>query len=306
MLGEIWSNETYYRSAVLVLGGILLLALVLIPFRSRHPGFIAAWASLKSWFFAAPILFLVFGMPAPWPLIGVAIATTFCAKEFFQLSGMYHKSSFVWVVYLGIWAQALCIHYSLEGLYDIMPMIVMSLILCVPLILNSYKNMVQYMALSLINFVFMGWGLLHMARIYQFPEGPLHLIYMIVLTEVCDNVALASSRIFGKYKLVGQITHKRSLEGLLISFVFTLTLAYGLKNMVTHQYDYYWLVAGLVAFLGGSLGDLAITVIRKDLGVKDMGAFIWGRGGILDVMDRWIVVAPLYFYAIIYVSRWLS
>ncbi|MGE3974253.1 MAG: phosphatidate cytidylyltransferase [Bdellovibrionales bacterium] len=306
MFGEIWSNETYSQTVMYVLGGIITLAAILAPFKSRHPGFIAAWASLKSWFFAAPLLFFVFGLPAPWPLVGVTIATTFCAKEFFQLTGMYHKTVFVWIVYIGIWANTLSTYYSLEGLYDQMPMIVMAFILLIPIIFNTYKNMIQYMALSLINFMFMGWGLLHIAKIYQFPEGPFHLIYMILLTEVCDNVTLASSRIFNKHRLVSQITHRRTVEGLGIAFVLTMALAYGLRTMVTHQYDYYWMVAGFVAFFGSSIADLAITVIRKDLGVKDMGAFIWGRGGILDVMDRWIVVAPLYFYTIIYVSRWLQ
>jgi phosphatidate cytidylyltransferase len=86
-----------------------------------------------------------------------------------------------------------------------------------------------------------------------------------------------------------------------VSFAFTIGIAYALRYIFPHEHEYYWLVAGAVAFVSGSLGDLALSVIRRDLGVKDMGVFIWGRGGILDLMDRMIFVAPIYFYAL----KWL-
>ncbi|MGZ3653322.1 MAG: phosphatidate cytidylyltransferase, partial [Bdellovibrionota bacterium] len=58
----------------------------------------------------------------------------------------------------------------------------------------------------------------------------------------------------------------------------------------------YWLVAGLVASVGGLFGDLIMMVMRKDAGVKDVGPFILGRGDFLQRMDRLIFVAPIYYY----------
>ncbi|MEQ1878813.1 MAG: phosphatidate cytidylyltransferase, partial [Bdellovibrionia bacterium] len=58
-----------------------------------------------------------------------------------------------------------------------------------------------------------------------------------------------------------------------------------------------------VAFLVGSLGDLVLAVIRRDLGVKDRGAFILGRGTLLDLMDRIIFAAPIYYYSILILRR---
>jgi len=297
MFSDVWNDPVYYNTALLSIGGITLLAAMVIPLRNYHPYFNAIWASLKSWFFAAPILFLVIGLERPWPLVGVTVATIFCAKEFFQITGMYHRSMFVWIVYLGILIQALCVYYQWPGLYDQMPMIVLAAIMFVPLIRNSYKSMLQYMALSTFNFLFMGWGLLHMGRVLELPEGPKQIIFMVLLSEACDNVALSWSGLFGKIKILDKISHRRTLDGTFVSLIFTLCFAYLLKNMFAQENTNQWIIAGLSAFAASSLGDLILGVIRRDLGVKDVGLFIWGRGGILDLMDRMIFVAPIYYYA---------
>lgn len=301
MLGQPWSDPVYTNTAMLVISAIFVVAVILFPFRKKQPAVMASWASIKSWIFAAPLFFFAVGLPDPWPLVGITAVAIFCAKEFFQITGMYHRSFFVWLVYFGIIGQALCIYYEHPVLYDRMPMIMTALIMMVPLVRNNYKFMVQYTALSVFNFIFMGWGILHMGRILLLPEGHLHLIYVIVLAEAADNIALGAGRVVGRTKILDKISGRRTVEGAIVSIGFTLWIAYALRNIFTNEAENFWLVAGTVAYVSGSLGDLALAVIRRDLGVKDQGAFIWGRGGILDLLDRMIFVAPIYWYAL----KWL-
>jgi phosphatidate cytidylyltransferase len=292
-----WSNPVFQETSYLILGVLFLLGIAVFPFRKKRSTLVSAWASLQSWLIAAPVIIISLGLGKPWSLVALMLASILGAKEFFQITGMYHRSSFVWLTYIGIMGLAASIYFDLPELYNLMPMIVLGGLCLIPLYLNEYKNMVQYLALSLFNFIFLGWGFLHLAKINQFENGHLMVIYIVMLTEVCDNIALASSSLFGRQKLADKITSRRTLEGFFISFVLTLLLAYGMRHLLPNSSVQNWVTAGLVAFLVGSLGDLVLAMIRRDLGVKDRGAFILGRGTLLDLMDRIIFAAPIYFYS---------
>ena len=56
------------------------------------------------------------------------------------------------------------------------------------------------------------------------------------------------------------------------------------------------ILTGLIVGIAGQLGDLSLSVLKRDLGIKDMGVVIRGHGGILDRIDSLIYVAPLFFH----------
>ncbi len=295
-----WGNPLFKQLAIIVLVFLGIVGAILFPLRKKNTHLAAAWASLQSWLFFTPVLFLMLAAGDPWPLVGITLISLFCMKEFFQLTGMYHKSFFIWITYLGCLALALSTYYEYPMLYNLLPMIFLGVISLIPIALNEAKNMLQYIALSLLCMIFVGWAFMHTAWIVKLPQGAFYLIYIILLTELCDNVALAVSRLFGKKKVVDQITPKRTLEGLIISIVVTLAAAYGLRIILPIESQMNWWIYGLTAALVGGTGDLILAVIRRDLGVKDYGIFIIGRGGLLDRMDRLIFVAPIYSYLLRY------
>lgn len=292
----LWSDPLYRETVLLIWGSLFVIGIAHYSIRNRNVHTQAAWASVKSWLFAAPILLTLMGLKPPWPLVVMTALAMGGAKIFFQLMGMYHRSNFVWATYLGVIALALAVHFERMEIYNLMPMMFLGAICLIPIMRNSAKQMIQYIALTLMGFCFLGWSFMHLGWIWSLDKGPFMAIYIILLTETCDNIYLMLSRQIGHIKLFSRITPRRTLEAFLIAIAFTLFLAWAMRHLLPVRSEPYWIASGLVAALGGSLGDLVLSVVRRDLGIKDVGVFILGRGDLLTIMDRLIFVAPIFYY----------
>lgn len=299
---QIWNEPIYVQTFSIVMGVLLTLTVVFFFLRARSPQLQAGWASLLSWSIATPILFALLGASGNWALIGLGIVSVMAFKIFFQLTGMYHRSYFVWISYLGVAALCYLIHIGSREIYNMMPMIFFAAICLIPIVRNSHKQMIQYMALTLMAFMFLGWSFLHMGWILELERGPYLAIYITILTEVFDNLSLAVSRFFGTHKMFSRITPRRNWEGFFVAAPLTLLLAFSFRHLLPVQSEQWWIASGLAAVFGGSLGDLVLSVIRRDLGIKDVGVFIIGRGDFLSVIDRLIFVAPIFYYLMWYLE----
>lgn len=303
MILSSWYDPIYRQVVLTVLLIIFASSLIVFLLRKKNYYFISAWASIKSWLVAAPFLFLIFGLPSPWPLITLTLIAVYGAKAYFQILGMFHRSYFVLICYAGIVGLALaCYHDSLNA-FNNMPMVVLGACCMVPLIRNSYKRMIQYISLTILGFIFLGWSFMHLGLVLNLPNGIYQIMYLVILTEFCDNTNLAVHRYFRKGQLFSEIDPKRTLGSFLVSVALTLTLAGAMRYLLPDQSDKYWLAAGLVASLGGMFGDLVMDVVRRDAGVKIVGPFILGRGDFLHRMDRLMFVAPIYYYVMLAIGK---
>ncbi|HWU43418.1 MAG TPA: phosphatidate cytidylyltransferase [Bdellovibrio sp.] len=291
-----WENHIYRQTVLIVLLIIFLSGAIVFFFRNKNYYFVQSWASIKSWLLVAPVMFVIMGLPEPWPLIMLACIAILGAKIFFQIMGMFHRSNFVLICYLGIIGLTMACYFNRLDLYNVMPMVVLGLSCVVPLIRNSYKRMIQYISLTLLAFIFLGWSFMHLGLIMRFPNGVFQVMYLIILTEFCDNTNLAVGRYIGGWKLFPGINPRRSVGSTVVSVGLTLFLAGSMRYLLPDGSEKYWLSAGLVAGLGGFLGDLVMTVVRRDAGMKTVGPFIIGRGDFLHRIDRLIFVAPIYYY----------
>lgn len=299
----LWTDPLYQETILVIVGFLTFVGLLLFAIRNTSPHLTAAWASVKSWFFIAPLILIAMALPSPWPLVFLTLIAVFSTKVFFQMVGMYHRSWFIWTSYVFILASGYLIHSHQTGVYNILPMIFLGCIACIPLLRNSATHMIQYMALALMAFIFFGWSFMHLGRILVLDQGVFILIYLYVLTEISENVSLAWSRLFGKVKLFSKISSRITLEGVIASILVSLLIAWALRHLLPDRSEQFWIAAGLVAALFGRLGDLILSVIRRDLGIKNTGVFIIGRGDILGRVDKLIFVGPMYYYIYIYLQQ---
>lgn len=297
-------DPVYQRTALIVFTIIVLSGVIVYWFRQHNYYFISAWASIKSWLVAGPLLFVVLGLPSPWPLIALVMLAIYGAKAYFQILGMYHRSYFVLICYAGIIGLGMACYHDHLNAFNNMPMIVLGASCLVPLVRNSYKRMIQYISLTLLGFIFLGWSFMHLGLVLNLPNGIYQVMYLIILTEFCDNTNLAVHRYFRDRKLFSEIDPKRTVGSTLVSILLTLILSGLMRQMLPDQNESYWLATGLVASLGGMIGDLVMDVVRRDAGVKIVGPFILGRGDFLHRMDRLIFVAPIYYYVMLAIARY--
>jgi len=301
-----WTSPIYRETAIIVLAFIFVSGLALYFLRKTNFYFVTSWASIKSWLIVAPLLFVMFGLPEPWPLVVITLVAIAGAKVFFQLMGMFHRSYFVLICYAGIILLAISVYNDRLDIYNLSPMIVLGTTCLVPLLRNNYRRMIQYMSLTNLAFVFLGWSFMHLALLIKMPNGIYQLMYLLILTEFCDNTTLAISRYVGGRKLFNEIDHRRTWGGFLVSASITILIAAAMRQLLPDRSQVYWLTAGIVASVGGLMGDLVMDVIRKDAGIRTLGAFVLGRGDFLQRMDRLIFVAPIYYYVMLFIQQQMT
>jgi phosphatidate cytidylyltransferase len=154
------------------------------------------------------------------------------------------------------------------------------------------------------------WGMLtmvfsvsHLAYLLVLPEskgtlgaGPGLVLYVVMLTQLNDVAQYVWGKTFGKHKVVPLVSPKKTVEGLIGGIVTTAALAIVAAPWLTPLTRMDALAVGLIIGLGGFLGDITISAVKRDLGVKDTGALIPGHGGILDRIDSLTFTAPLFFH----------
>ena len=126
------------------------------------------------------------------------------------------------------------------------------------------------------------------------------LLFLIFLTQFNDVAQYFWGKLFGRRKVVPSISPNKTVEGLMGGVATTTLLAWLIAPYLTPLVSWQAPVAGLIIGFAGFAGDVNISALKRDLGVKDSGSVIPGHGGILDRVDSLTFTAPLFFHYIYY------
>ncbi|MFZ5980888.1 MAG: phosphatidate cytidylyltransferase [Candidatus Zixiibacteriota bacterium] len=162
------------------------------------------------------------------------------------------------------------------------------------------------------------WGILYIGLLYPFVfllgdrigdltgarvDGGDCLLFLFGLLWVGDTAAMGSGSWLGRHKLAPAVSPNKTVEGFIGGIVGAVVIGvimYFWK--FEHLAFYHILILSVGGSVCGQLGDLAESMWKRSLGIKDSSALIPGHGGVLDRFDSLLFAAPFMFFYLISVS----
>jgi phosphatidate cytidylyltransferase len=269
------------------------------------------WATYWSWMVLTPLAIglLLWGR-VPFVLF-LVVLSILGVKEFARATGLYKDWWMTGAVYVAIAALGVTIAMQNPfhplpgwfGLFMAMPSFAIALFLLIPILLNRTRGQLQSMALAVLGYIYIGWMFLHLAFLANATGAYGYILYLLLAVELSDVAAFTCGKIFGrgrKHLFRGNISPKKTWEGAIGALAVSMALPWVLRFSFPQFGPWQLVLTGLIVGIGGQLGDLSISVIKRDVGIKDMGAMLPGHGGILDRIDSLIYTAPLFLHLIDY------
>ncbi|ARH93426.1 phosphatidate cytidylyltransferase [Streptomyces sp. MOE7] len=125
-------------------------------------------------------------------------------------------------------------------------------------------------------------------------DGPQRVLTFLLLTVVSDTGAYAVGWRFGTHKLAPRISPGKTREGLVGAVLFAMVAgALCMQFLIKGGAWWQGLILGFAVAASATLGDLGESMIKRDLGIKDMGTLLPGHGGIMDRLDSLLPTAPV-------------
>lgn len=290
-------------SLLIVAGGLLAVFRYVFKKNVTH-----AWMAYRGWLFMIPLVFVALFFGRETTIVFFVLLALGAFTEFARATGLYRDWGMTTVVLIGIIAVGLLSWMSdpgtrVHGWYGMLmalPVYVVAAILMVPIIRDRATGQLQSIALALLGFIYIGWMFGHMAFLANARHAYGYLLFLLFGVPLCDIAAFTFGRLFGRSKFRPNISPNKTWAGAFGAFAVSMAFPWLVRFSFPHFTTRELVLAGLIVGVGSQLGDLSISVVKRDIGIKDMGALISGHGGILDRVDSLIYVAPLFFHMVRY------
>lgn len=136
---------------------------------------------------------------------------------------------------------------------------------------------------------------------FDYQRGAMVIISLLAAIWICDSAAYFFGLSFGKHRLFLRVSPKKSWEGAIAGFIFSILAMLAAKMVVIDFLNWQNVVViGIILGTVGQVGDLIESLLKRDAGVKDSSNIIPGHGGIFDRFDSLIYSVPIVFLYIRY------
>jgi phosphatidate cytidylyltransferase len=125
------------------------------------------------------------------------------------------------------------------------------------------------------------------------PDGARRILVFLILAVCSDVGGYAAGVLVGRHPMAPAISPKKTWEGFAGSLAACVAAGAITLPLLLHGHVWQGVLTGLAALAAATLGDLAESMIKRDLGIKDMGSVLPGHGGVLDRIDSLLITAPV-------------
>lgn len=285
-------------TAVILAGYGISLVIMSIVLKLRGKPIKGIWIRYLIWFLIIPpLLFPLLYCRIMFQMI-ILLLSLLLFREYTNVVGLWKDRIYTAVCYAEIILCYVPVFLNRFGFFQVMPIYLIVLVLLVPIIRGEYEHMIQKSCLAMLGITYFGWFLSHLAFLRNPEEGVAYIFFLFLLVASNDASSYISGRIFGKTPLTSRLSPRKTNEGFIGGIVAVLILAFLLQPFTPHFTPLHRVLFGLVIAVGGTCGDLVMSFIKRDLGLKDFGKVLPGHGGLLDRFDSIIFVTPLFFHLV--------
>ncbi|HEY5895720.1 MAG TPA: phosphatidate cytidylyltransferase [Chthoniobacterales bacterium] len=262
------------------------------------------WKRYKSWLVLAPLMVLPLLAGRLWAILGVGILSLLCYREFARATGLFRHRTISAIVALGIILLTFAVADNWYDFFVALTSLGVSALVIAALLADEPKGYIQRVGLGVFAFLLFGVCLGHFGYFANDKRGQAFLLAIIFSVELNDIFAYCSGKLFGRRKLAPQTSPNKTIAGAVGALILTTALFATLMHFITAgtviDRPIHLITLGVLVSFTGQCGDLVMSSIKRDLGLKDLGTLLPGHGGLLDRFDSLIFVGPAVFHYLNY------
>src|SRR5213596_1532788 len=262
------------------------------------------WDRYRSWVWLALFILIPILAGAFWTILAVATLSFLCYREYARITGLFRERTISLIVVIGILFLTFAELDNWYRLFVALFPLTVALIAIGGLIPDQPKGYIQRVGLGVLGFALFGSGLGHLGYIANDWNYRPILLLIIFAVELNDIFAYICGHLFVHRKFVPNTSPNKTVGGAFGAIALTTPLVAIISHFIwrnTALDNPICLVGlGIIVSIVGQFGDLMLSAIKRDLGLKETSKLIPGHGGLLDRFDSLILVAPAVFHYVNY------
>jgi phosphatidate cytidylyltransferase len=262
------------------------------------------WLRLGSWIVLLPLMIAPVLAGKTWLIGAVTVLGLLCLGEYSRASGLFREPLVQLVAVLGLLAVNFAALDHWYGFFVALSPLTVSVLAVASLPLDRPGGYIQRTALGIFGFMLFGTGLAHLGYMGNDRNYRPLVLLLLLAVALNDVLAFTTGKLLGGPKLLPATSPGKTVSGACGALLGTTALVAVIAHFIfagtALDRPLLLVLLGVLVSAAAQAGDLMLSSIKRDIGIKDMGTVLPGHGGVLDRFNSLLLVAPAVFHFVNY------